>query len=112
MAHGHAVVASSATYGPFPCGEHDAGSLVDAHGMPARLGARTLLDEQEFAAAIVHIGPVEPENDLQRKRHIAVDVLVKAVVAAGVIGEEQRRWPLLAGRLAARDEVVQFGRIS
>ena len=40
---------------------------------------------------------------------LAVQVLVQAVVVVGAVLQQQRRRPLLAGRVAARDEVGVLG---
>ena len=56
----------------------------------ARLRARPLLDEQKLAALVVLTRTAQTKNDLPGNRHLAVDVLVQAVVSACLVGEKER----------------------
>jgi hypothetical protein len=68
-----------------------------ATAVRARLAARALLEEQQLAALVVAAGLRERNDDLQRKRQGAVEILVQAVVVAGVVAQQQRCGPALAG---------------
>src|SRR5437667_3787280 len=92
VAHDDAVRAPGAGNWPFARSEHHSGALRDRHCVPTRLRAWTLLEQQELAAGVIDSGAAQDEHDLQRKRELAVDVLMQTVVAAGVVRQQQRRW--------------------
>ena len=84
-------------------GKITASPCRERHDLALRLRARPLLDEQELAAGEVFARRAQQHRQLQREDQLAVEVLVQAVVVAGLVFEEQRRRPLLAGRVALRE---------
>jgi hypothetical protein len=76
------------------------------------LRSRALLDEQELAAGEVGLGRAEQHCQLQREDQIAIEILVQAVVVAGLVFQDQRRLPLLpaAGSPAATPRRGWLGR--
>src|SRR5947208_12906923 len=109
--HDDAVRTACADNGPLARREHDARSLRDGCGMPARLRARPLLHQQQLAAGVVDAESAQYEHHLQRKRELAVDVLVKTVVAAGAIGEKERGGTALPRLVALFQKRIERRRI-
>src|SRR5262249_4522008 len=96
-AHGCAVRTPDAGHGTFARREHHAGAPLDRQGVPPRLCSRTLFDEKQLAARVLDVATAEHEDGLQRKRDLAVNVLMQAVVSAlGVTQEQGRRSALPA----------------
>jgi len=81
--------------------EDDAVAAAERHDLDARLHARALLGEDEFAAGERDARLGKQDRHLQRKRQLAVEILVKAVVVAGAVLQQQRRWPRLPRFAAA-----------
>src|SRR5437016_6994807 len=82
-------------------------ALHGCDDLAARLRARPLLDEQELTSVVVDAGPAQEARELEWKDHVAVEVLVQAVVSAGfVVQEERRRFrlPVLAAERFQRGE--------
>src|SRR5437773_8334428 len=77
-------------------------ALHGGDDLAARLRARPLLDEQELAPVVVDAGPAQEARELERKDHVAVEVLVQAVVPAGFVVQEERRRFRLAMLTAER----------
>src|SRR6185295_16894108 len=73
---------------------------------------RPLLDEQELPAREVLTGTVEQAGHLEREGHVAVEVLVQAVVPARLVAQQQRRGLGLAVLGADCQEVVELGRVA
>ena len=107
MPHDDAVSAAAAGDGTLAGREDDARSLLDRERMPARLRARPLLDEQEFAAAVIDVASAQGEDHLQRERQVAIEILMQAVVATRGVRQQQRRRPRLASRVALLQEFVE-----
>ena len=61
-----------------PGGEHETVALGYGHRSGPRLRAGPLLDDDELAAGVVDLGPVQPDHDLQREDQVAVEVAVEA----------------------------------
>src|SRR4030095_10325 len=92
-------------------GEDDYLALGERHHFAAGLGARPLLDEQELATGEVGARTAAPAGHLQREGPVAVELLMQAVVAAGLVAEQQRRGFRLPVLGAHRQELVQVRRI-
>src|SRR5213082_423915 len=60
-----------------------------------KITARPLLDEQDLAAGVVDADLTQHARHLERKGKRAVEVLVEAVVAAGLVAEQEGRRPRL-----------------
>src|SRR5215470_18683936 len=104
VAHVDAVGAARALHRPVMHGKDDALALAERDDLRARLHARPLLREDEFAAQEILARPRQQERNLQREDVLAVDVLMQAVVVAGSVLEQQwRRFPL--PRLAAARKI-------
>jgi len=67
------------------------------NGVADGLRPRPLLHQQEIAAGVVGARLAQKADELQRKRAIAVKVLVQAVVAARFIVQQQGRGFGLSG---------------
>src|SRR6185437_14029144 len=72
-------------------------ALAERHYLDPRLPARALLDQDEGAAGEILLGRREQDGRLQRKDMLAIDVLVQAIIVAGVIAQQERRRIALAG---------------
>ena len=92
--------------------EDDGIALAQRHDLGARLHARALLGQHEFAAGEVPAGLGQQDRDLEREDVLAVEVLVQAVVVALAVLQEQRRRPRLPGRMAALEERRVLARIA
>ena len=91
VAHVGTVVAARARHRPVTGGEDDRLALIEMHDAAPRLGPRPLLDEQELAALEILARLAQEHGELDGKDHVAVEILVQAVVAAGFVAQEQRR---------------------
>src|SRR5262245_56775562 len=104
---GHAVPhlrarpAARAGHGPQGVREDDRLAEAETDRGAARLHARALLGEQELAARVLLALARQHDRDLEREGERAVDVLVEAVVVAGLVVEQERRGPRLPGGVAA-----------
>src|SRR5881296_1533760 len=110
VAHGHAVDAARSLDGPVAGREHDDLALLGGDRLAARLRARALLDEQELAALVVDSAAAEEARQLQREHDLAIDVLVQAIVTAGLVAQQQRGRLRLAALVAAAPQRRQLGR--
>jgi len=61
-------------------------TLRERYGFGARLHARALLGENEFAAGEIS-GEGEQDRGSERKDEVAIEVLVQAVVVACAVGK-------------------------
>src|SRR5688500_6244308 len=104
MAHIDPVDAARALQRAVVNGEHHRVALAKRHDVRARLHARPLLGEHEFAAGEVAPRLGKQDGELQREYMLAVQVLVQAVVVFGAVSQQERRRPALAGPVAAPDE--------
>src|SRR6185436_2049775 len=105
-----AIEATGPARGPDPVGEDDEIALAAHDRLPHRLRARALLYEQELATLVILAGTAQEEDDLEGKPHRAVHVLVQAVVAAGLVVQQQGRGLRLSGLRAAGQERIERGR--
>jgi hypothetical protein len=112
VAHGGAEIAAGAGHRPPARGEDDGLALPGLDGLAPRLGPRPLLDEQERASLMIEARPGEEARELEREGHLTVEVLVQAVVATGLIVEQQRRRPGLAGPPAEGEQAVEIGGVA
>ena len=69
-------------------------------GLGPSLHSRPLLDQEKLATREVFVRSIEQAGDLERKRHVPVDVLVKTVEATCPVTQQQRGWPQLVVSLA------------
>src|SRR2546425_12518141 len=88
-----------------------AAPLLHRDRVAARLRARSLLDEQKLAAGVVDAVAAENKDHLQRKREVAVDILMQAVIAAGDVRQQERRRPRLPRRMTFAQERIERRRI-
>ena len=91
MAHPEAVRAARAPAGTVRRGKDKDLALLPRDDLAPRLRPRPLLDEEELTALVVDIAAGEEAGQLQREGDRAVEVAVQAVVAAGLVTEEERR---------------------
>src|SRR5258708_28946057 len=92
MAQIDGIVAARTFHGPVARSKDDRLTLIsDDH---LRLGLRTglLLDENKFSAFPVAALLAEQKYHLQRKADVAVEILMKTVVASGLVVEHKRPW--------------------
>src|SRR5579862_3098769 len=68
-------------------GEDDAFALIHRDRFAARLRARPLLDEQEFAALKIALAPAQHRCELERERDVAIQILMEAIVTAGLVAQ-------------------------
>ena len=111
VADGRAVETAGALGRPVACGEDHELALLGGDRLAARLGARPLLEEQEIAARVVHAAAREEARQLERKHDVAVEVLVEAVIASGLVVEQERRRLGLPAPPAERLERREVGRV-
>src|SRR3990172_5370208 len=91
VAHANAVVAAGTRRGPILRREDHRLALLEMRHAASGLCARTLLDEQKLPALEVLARLAQQHRQLEGKDHLAVEILVKAVVASGAVAQEQRR---------------------
>ena len=84
VAHVDAEAAARPPHRPMMHREDHALALRKRHDLGARLHARPLLRENEFASGEILARPRQQERDLQRKDEIAVEVLMQAIEIAKV----------------------------
>src|SRR5262245_36911853 len=68
--------------------DHDL-PLGERDHLAAGLRAGALLDQEELAASEVLAGAAQQARHLEREGDLAVDVLVQAVVAAGLVAQQE-----------------------
>ncbi len=110
MAHAGPVHAARALRRALRHGEDHHVAARQRHHLHPRLLARTLLRQHEFPPVEIRPRLRQQHGRLQREHVLAVQVLVQAVVVAGTVLQQQRRGPLLAGRMAAGQEFRMVGR--
>ena len=76
MAHLDAIIALGPAYGPLVDREDHGVTLRERHDFGARLHPRALLRQHEFAAGEIRTGARQQKRDLQRKRVLAVQILM------------------------------------
>src|SRR5262245_22274989 len=112
VAHGDPVIPASTSRRAMARGEDHDLALRGGDRLAAGLGARALLDEQELAALVIRPYAAQEARELQRERHLAVQVLVQAVVAPGLVVKQQRRGLRLAGAPALGLEPCEVGGVA
>jgi len=80
-------------------------ALVRREHLDARLPARLLLGEDEFAACKISTAFVQKGSYLKREEDIAVQVPVQAIIIAGAVLQHQRCRPFLACAVTLLAEV-------
>ena len=95
-----AIAAARASHWPMMHRKNHAVPLTERHNLRARLHARPLLGEHEFAAREVSSRRLEQESGLKREHVFPIEILVQAVVVALAISQEKRRRTDLAGAVA------------
>src|SRR5438876_10623301 len=84
--------------------EHHRIALAELHDLGARLHARALLAQHEFAAGEIAPGLREQDRQLQWKHMLAVEILMQAVIVTGAVLQQKRRRLALACGVATLDE--------
>jgi len=85
------MVSSCAWPGTVPVREDYSLARVERDRFAARLCPRPLLYQQQFSAFEVATALAEHARELERKRDVAVQILMQAVVAALFVTKDQRR---------------------
>ncbi len=98
------VCAARALHGSLPDGEDHTIAAGQWDDFGARLHARALLGNDEFAASEIEAGLGEQEGSLQREDKFAIHVLVQAIVVTGAVCEEQGRGLVLPCAVATLQE--------
>src|SRR5919198_3697508 len=101
VANVYAIEAARALSRAMMHGEDGPFALHERNDFRPRLHARPLLREHEFTPGEIVARTRQQEGDLQWKDVLAINVLVQAIVVAGLIGEEKRRRLRLAGLMTA-----------
>src|ERR1019366_7901465 len=65
-------------------------AAIERDRLAARLRARPLLGQEKLATVEIRAAPAEHERNLDREEDLAVQILMHAVVAAGVVAQHQR----------------------
>ncbi|ABA53703.1 hypothetical protein BURPS1710b_A0614 [Burkholderia pseudomallei 1710b] len=105
----HAIDTARALHRAMMDGEHDRVALLERHDIGARLHARPLLGDHEFAAREIGARLREQNRRLQREYVLAIQILMQAVVVAFAIAQQQRCRTQLSGCAATLDEVRVLG---
>lgn len=85
-------------------------ALLERYNLYARLHTWTLFGQHKLAAGKIVVRRGEQDGDLNRENMLSVEILMKAVVIAFAVLEEQRRRPMLSCVMAALNEFsVSFG---
>ena len=95
VAHRYAIDTARPALGTVIDRKDDGLALAKRNDGDAGLHARTLLGEHELSAGEVASGLTEKKSYLERKEDVAVEVLMQAVVVAGLVAEQQWRGSLL-----------------
>src|SRR5262249_2796310 len=85
-----AIIAACAGDRTVAIGKNEGFALLKADRSAARLGPRTLLDQEQLAANEIISLAAEEAGHLQRERNLAIEVLMQAVIATGPVVEDQR----------------------
>src|SRR2546427_12349491 len=89
VTHRRGRPATAGRHRPVASGEDQALTLFDGAGGAAGLRAQALLDGEELTACVVHAGPIEADDHLERKHELAVEVAMQRVPVAGPVPEQQ-----------------------
>src|SRR5579863_3021550 len=85
---------------PVPGGEDQPMPPLQQAGRSPRLRPWPLLDKQELPACMVRPRRVQADHDLQWEDEITVQVAMQGVPVSGLVAQQDRRRPLLPGRVA------------
>src|SRR5215468_915307 len=96
VAHADPIGASRSAGGAVARRKKQPLPLLQDHHTAARLGPWPLLDQHALAPGVVHAAAAQHAGQLERKVHLAVEILVQAVVPVFVVSEEERRGLVLA----------------
>src|SRR5437763_10145277 len=96
----YAVETARAFHRAVAGGEEDSLAFTGRNDFGFRLRARLLLDQNEFYALPVAAGLTQREDHLQRESDVAVEILMQAIVAAGLVVQHERRRASLSGAMA------------
>src|SRR5579859_2375205 len=110
MAERNAVGAARPFDGPVARGEDNSMALIGGDDFGAGLRARNVFHQHELAAIPIAVLLAEHNHKLQRKRDLSIQILMQAVVAAGFVMKQERRWLLLAGVVTAAEKFLVFKR--
>jgi hypothetical protein len=111
MAEVGSIKATAATRWPVPRRNDNGFTLRHTNHAPDRLRPRLLFHQEEFATGKFDFGLTQTADDLKRKDDCPIQILVKRVVIACAIAEQQRRRPLLAGGMTHTKEFRKVIRI-
>src|SRR5262249_49367367 len=89
-------------------GEDQEGASPQLRHVGAALRPGTLLEQHKLAAFEVASRTVEDGDDLERERHLAVEVLVQRVPVAACVAEHQRGRTPLPGPVTAPQEGLEL----
>src|SRR5215831_4132635 len=109
--HRRTIGAARAPHGPVARGEDDRLALLEMHDVPPRLGARSLLHEEELASREVLPRLAQEHRELEGKDYVAVEILVQAVVALGLVAQEEWGGLALPAPRAEREQSREIGRM-
>jgi hypothetical protein len=87
-------------------------SLAERYHLDARLHARPLLGQHKFPSREIPLGLREQNGNLYGKHVFTIEILVETIEIGWSVLEKQRRWLLLSGFMAARDELCMLLRVS
>jgi len=107
-----AVVATRTLHGPVARGEDDRLALIGKDNLRLGLCTGLLLDEDELSSFPIAALLPEQEHHLQGKANLAVEILMKTVVASGLVVEHKWCWFRLPGFVANFQECCMVAGIS
>ena len=96
----HAIVPTLALNWPLVYGEGHSVSFSERHHFGTRLHARTLFDQNKFAASEILSRLRQQNRNLDGKYMLPVQILVKAIEIAWSVSKQQRRRAALTGAMA------------
>src|SRR5262249_32735413 len=111
VSHRRTIRAARALHRAVARGEDDRLALLEMHDVPARLGSRPLLNEEELASREVLAGLAQEHGELEGKDYVAVEILVQAVVATGLVAQEERGGLTLPTPSAQSEQPREIGRM-
>src|SRR6266478_8031512 len=110
VTHRRSRPATAGGHRPVTSGEDQGLSLSDGGGGAAGLRAQALLDGEELTACVVHAGPVEADDHLERKHELAVEVAMQRVPVARPVPEQQGCGAGLPGPVTLSEPLVEVVR--
>ena len=106
-----AIEAARAFHRAITGGEENGLAFTGGDDFGLRLRAGLLLDEDKFTALPVATRLAEQENHLQREGHVAIEILVQTIVAAGFVVQYERGRARLTAAMANFQECRMVGGI-